>query len=103
MVLAVYRGHGIVHPVRSSFDFSPNQFLGEVLSSQVEELQKKTRSTSIVARAFFAENDASSTVAGVMVSHRLEDVTILVQPRVEHRVHFVRPSVDGHLSPAIAR
>ena len=38
MILVVYLGHGIFHPVCSNFIFHPgsNQFLGEVLNSQIE-------------------------------------------------------------------
>ena len=34
-ILLGYLGHGIFHPV--AIYFSPKQFLGEVLSSQIEE------------------------------------------------------------------
>ena len=40
MILIVYLRHGVF--IRRQFFFSPNQFWGEVLSSRVKELQKKT-------------------------------------------------------------
>ena len=47
-VLCTPISHGIFHQV--AVLFSPNQFLGEVLSSQIEEPQEKTWCTSIAAR-----------------------------------------------------
>ena len=41
MILVAYLGHGIFHPVPVLF-FSANQFWGEVLSSQIDEPQKKS-------------------------------------------------------------
>ena len=41
MILVVYLGHGMFHPVTVLF-FLPIRFGGEVLSSQIEEPQKKT-------------------------------------------------------------
>ena len=37
MVLVLYPGYEIFQPAYTSFDFSPNQFLGGALSSQIEE------------------------------------------------------------------
>ena len=39
MILAVYLGHGIFRPV-VVLSFSPNQFVGGMLSSKIEEPQK---------------------------------------------------------------
>ena len=49
MILVVYLGHG-TFIIRKHFFFSPKQFLGEVLSYQHEETQKKILCASIVAR-----------------------------------------------------
>ena len=48
MILIVYLGHGIF--IRQQFCYSPNQFLGEVLGSSIEEPHKKNDVPSIVAR-----------------------------------------------------
>ena len=40
VTLVVYLGHGGFHPV--GIHLSPNQFLGAVLTSKIEEPQKKT-------------------------------------------------------------
>ena len=52
MILAVYLGHGMFHPVCSIFDSSPNQFLGEVLLKlrNLGNLRKKSSATFVVAR-----------------------------------------------------
>ena len=52
MIRIVYLGHGIFIWQQLFLFFLPNQFLGEVLSSQNEEPQKKKWSTSTVARVF---------------------------------------------------
>ena len=41
MSLVVYLGHGILHPVRGGFYFPQNQYLAEVLISQIEETSEK--------------------------------------------------------------
>ena len=41
MILVAYLGHGIFHPVYSSFILLQIVLSGEVLSSEIEEPQKK--------------------------------------------------------------
>ena len=41
MILVVYLSHGIFRPVAVLFFLPKKQFLGEVLSSEIEEPQKK--------------------------------------------------------------
>ena len=49
MILVVYIGHGIVHPVEAIY-FSSKKFSGEVLRTQIEEAPEKKWCASTVAR-----------------------------------------------------
>ena len=50
MVLVAYLARRMLHPVPTSLIFSPNQFLGEVSSSEINcgTLQKKNGAGSII-------------------------------------------------------
>ena len=71
MILVAYLDSGKYYP--AAILFSPNQFLGEVLSSESEKASEKEWCTSIVARlpgagALRSPTDLSASAQGLLSS-----------------------------------